>query len=493
MEEANTTSVRVLPLLLTREGWYLQMHARSGVSAPLLTSIERHVSMLAAARYAERNEAPPPFKLRPGLVPAIVGFYDQLMRHRRSVDAFERLMTADLEPSLELDRGARRLLRQTTFLASTFRRYETKIAAVGRVDEHGLRGLLTTDGVEAPFTRVILTVPDHVVDPTGLWPADYDLLTRQPALERIDVVVTDRVLDSGFYERITDLLPDIEEERIEAADAPSPVVVTPADSEHSHFVWRDREEELLAVIRSVKSTRLRPRAKDDPDVSDAVPLARRVGVVFRRRLPYLYLARQLFGQAGVPFETLDALPLAAEPYAAALDLVCSVVTSQYDRPSIIALLRSPHFAFAEGGQQLDVGSVQSLDQSLRDVRFAGGRAALVRLVRQWTESGSEAGIGSNAAAAAAASVAAHLAEELSPLEDVGPPSTLLETLAAFLERHATERTPPAPPHRTGEAGSHSPPRRGGRPWESAPGARRYRDLVRGSCLDAAALDREPDF
>ena len=102
--------VRVFPLLLTREGWYREMHHRIGEAPPLLSPVERHVAMLAAARQATRDGVPPPFKLRSRLIPAVVDFYDELMRHRRSVDAFERLMTADLEPSLELDRGARRLL-----------------------------------------------------------------------------------------------------------------------------------------------------------------------------------------------------------------------------------------------------------------------------------------------------------------------------------------------------------------------------------------------
>ena len=41
----------------------------------------------------------------------------------------------------------------------------------------------------------------------------------------------------------------------------------------------------------------------------------------------------------------DALPLAAEPYAAALDLVLSCVSANFARVPAIALLRSPHFDF----------------------------------------------------------------------------------------------------------------------------------------------------
>ena len=349
---AAAPSVRVVPFFLTRDEWYTEMHARLDGSASFLSALERHVCMLGSARQAEALDAAPPFKLRPGLIPAVVSFYDQLRRLRKSVDAFDRSVTTDLEPSADLDRGARRLLRQTRFLVATFRRYEAKVDALGRVDEHGLRSLLTRGSTTA-FTRVVVTVPDHGVDPLGLWPADYDLLTRLPGLEQLDVVATERVLDSGFYERIVDLLPGLQEERVSAESDRCPVVVTPPEGDQNHFVWRDREEELLAVARSVKASARNGRDSQRGDVT----LDRRVGVVFRRPLPYLYLARQLFRQARLPFETLDALPLAAEPYAAALDLVCAFVTSRYDRPSAVALLRSPHFDFESTGHT--VGSVGS--------------------------------------------------------------------------------------------------------------------------------------
>ena len=44
-------------------------------------------------------------------------------------------------------------------------------------------------------------------------------------------------------------------------------------------------------------------------------------LIVRQRLPYVYVAREVLRSAGVPCQTFDALPLAAEPYAAALDLV----------------------------------------------------------------------------------------------------------------------------------------------------------------------------
>src|SRR5205814_681197 len=74
------------------------------------------------------------------------------------------------------------------------------------------------------------------------------------------------------------------------------------------FVHRDREEELVAIARQIKNV-------------GAGPALDRIAVVFKRPLPYLYLAREVLSSAGVAYQTFDALPLAAEPFAAALDLV----------------------------------------------------------------------------------------------------------------------------------------------------------------------------
>jgi hypothetical protein len=70
-----------------------------------------------------------------------------------------------------------------------------------------------------------------------------------------------------------------------------------------------------------------------------IPPLDRIAVVFQRPLPYLYLARQVFADAQVPYQALDALPLAAEPFAAALDIVFSFAAAEATRGSLVELLR----------------------------------------------------------------------------------------------------------------------------------------------------------
>ena len=88
----------------------------------------------------------------------------------------------------------------------------------------------------------------------------------------------------------------------------------------------------------------------------------RIALVVHRPLPYVYLAREVLQSAGVPCQMFDALPLAAEPYAAALDLVFSFVTRQL-RPDRrwSRCLRSPHFRFgSDDGDARRVTSPRSI-------------------------------------------------------------------------------------------------------------------------------------
>ena len=407
----------VLPCVLTRDELYTELHRRVGDVAPVLSPIEQLVCGRAAADEALASGAEPPFKLRPGLVAEFLTLYDELRRRRRTIDTFERLLVEELEPSVELDRGARRMLRQTRFLVAMFRAYERQVSSTGRLDEHGLRALVLERGLRRPLCQVVVTVADRAADADGLWSSDFDLLARLPDLARIDVVSTAAVLDTGFRERLHDLLPGIEETRVEPAASSRPRLITPAESSgERYFTFRDREEELLSVIRHVK--------RRSP--------SERSAVVFQRPLPYLYVAGQLFASAGVPFATRDTLPLAAEPFAAALDLVLTFVSSGYARIPTIELLRSPHFRFAHNGRRFDPSVVGALDRNLVEARYVGDRDELGRLGTRW--SGSRAGRRESAAAVPAL-VAAALAEELDELTRPGPSSRLLDCVLRFLDAH----------------------------------------------------------
>ena len=155
--------------------------------------------------------------------------YDALHRNRRTVDDFERLVGTALESGASFDRGAARLLEETRFLAAAFRAYDVALAAAGLVDEHGLRArLLTLEAGATPLTSVVVAVPDLAAAGDGLWPADYDLLTRVAGLESLTVVATEALLGTGYLTRLLDTLPDVEVVAFAGDQPPAPVLATAA-------------------------------------------------------------------------------------------------------------------------------------------------------------------------------------------------------------------------------------------------------------------------
>jgi RecB family exonuclease len=410
------------PELVTRDELYDSFHSRLPLPPRRLAPWEREVMLHAAADEAVAAGVVPPFDVRPGLVAEMRRFYDQLRRQGQSVDRFEALLVDGLDGS---DRGAARLLEQTRFLAAAFRAYERRLGEA--VDEHGLRAHLLRTAAADPLRHVIVTVADWIADPHGLAVVDFDLLTRMPGLERIDVVTTERILRSGFHQRLHDWLPEIEE--VEASllgVGPSPVprlCVPPADDRRqldegqaAAFVLRDREEELVAIARRVRT------ASVEPD---------RVGVAFERPLPYLYLARAVFGDAGIAYQTIDALPLAAEPVSAALDLVIEFASSQFTRDAALALLRSPHFCLTKS--PVSRAAIAALETAMRDARYLGELDALRALAQDeavGTTLSKDAGVGEALSAITAA------AEELKLLVDRGSASSQIDVLADFFVAHA---------------------------------------------------------
>ena len=380
---------------------------------PMLSDAEREALLGVACRTARSRGFEPPFRLRPGLVTEMLRFYDTLRLNQKTVDVFERLTLGHLEPGAADDRGAERLVRQTRFLAAAFREFEERCRGAG-LDQHGVIERVLTAASPTPYRHVIVAVGDRAFDPNGLAPAHWDLLARIPGLEQLDVVATDRVVAGEFHEVIHGVLPGLDEVRFDGGSAPAPVLCVPSNGEVIHRP-RDREDEVADFARRVKaavrSGQLRAPA--------------RAAIVVHQRLPYVYVAREVFRSAGVPCQMFDALPLAAEPFAAALDVVLSAVGSNFARGPAAVLLRSPHL-----GLDVTPRDVDGLDRALAEQSYLGDPAALARLVAAWEQVADERGRMTRAARAGR--VLLRTAAELAPLQDARPVAAHLDILLAFL-------------------------------------------------------------
>jgi RecB family exonuclease len=402
------------PAFLTRDELYQELHRRSALPA-LLTPLEREAIAQAAARDAFALVPDLSFNIRPGLVAAMLRFYDQLRRQSQSVSRFGELIEEALGGDDTADRGAERMLRQTRFMVHALTGYERRVAASGGCDEHLLRSRLMDAAVDAPPRHIVVTVADWIADPDGLFVADFDLLARIPGVEAVDIICTAGTLASGFHGRIREWLPGLEEIDAAQSTAPSaertsprPALIVPAGAppEQPWFVRRDREEELLAMARTIGGS---------AQVAHAL--------VYKRPLPYLYLAPTTLGAAGIAYETADALPLAAEPVAAAVDLILDAVETSFSRDALVALLHSPHFDFA--GLAASRAAVSGFDRALSDKRYLGGIERLEAVVAEWPDDDTRA--------TARAGMA--IARDLQPLNAPATASHLLRTLKSILADH----------------------------------------------------------
>jgi RecB family exonuclease len=403
------------PLIGSRAELYQLLMERLPNPPRVLSGFEREAALAAGARDAEDSGASPPFHVRPALIAEMLALYDRIRRLGRTVDDFDRLLTGELEPAAESDRGAAQLLEQTQFLAASFRAYESRLIDGGAVDEHELRARLLATPATQPLRHIVVAVGDTPFDPDGFWPADVTLLTTIAGLERIDILATTGALDAGYLDRLRLAFVDIEEIAPNMASAPTAVLMTAGTD--PAFSYRDREDELEGVARRIKADRRR---------GEITPLDR-IGLVVARPLPYLYLAREVFAGAGIPYEALDTLPLAAEPYAAAVDVVLECAAANFTRRALMALLRSPHFRFEVDGAEIDRASLAALDAAMAEQRYLGGLDRLRGLDEHWPE-----------AARPAARAALDVATALSPLLESRPLIDQAELLRSFLDARDRE-------------------------------------------------------
>ena len=198
------------------------------------------------------------------------------------------------------------------------------------------------------------------------------MFTTLPGLQRLDLLATDGVLEAGYLDRVRLGV------RRDRRSASRPRLPTrrrcwscPTERRRMTRVdwhYRDREDELEAVARRVKAAAGRQpfdthRARGG--AATAVSLSRARGVCIG---------------ADLPFEALDTLPLAAEPYAAAVDVVLECAAANFTQAGVdgvVALSRiSASTAMAV---DLDRAAVSRLDQCLAAQRYLGGLDRLTAL------------------------------------------------------------------------------------------------------------------
>ena len=416
----------LLPDVLTRAEWLERLLGSLATPRRLLTRVEREILLDRASRMtgARARMRGAPFPLRPGLIAASLDFYDELRRRQRTVRRMAHALFAQLKVERDTDRGSDALIHQTAFLGLSWLAYERAVKRTETIDEHELRRLLLEEQPSLPYDHLVVAVADQPSDIRGLWPADFDLLGRLAHLSRVDVVVTDAVHDAGFRARLEEELPAIEEHRHEAAvGTPTLLRPTSGESEAMCFVSRDREEELRDVARAIRAR------------ATGGSLTERTAIVFHRPLPYLYLAQQVLTDARVPYQAFDALPLAAEPYAALLDVVMTMARTGGTRESSVELLRSRLLRLTMDDREIVAPDASALDLVLTERRATGDASSFPAEVQSYFGASRPRASLSPDGALRAARAAASAAAALAAFRDAADAASQVRSLSSFLRTH----------------------------------------------------------
>ncbi|MGH9390761.1 MAG: hypothetical protein ACRD1Z_14180, partial [Vicinamibacteria bacterium] len=364
----------------------------------------------------------PPFGLRGGLARRVLDLYDEILARSpleggdRGLDGFFARALEELDAPD--DEGAMKLAAQTRFLHASIEEYRSVLNGLGELgllDAPSAR--LALSGEDFPFERVF------VVGSETLGVADLDLLSKAPALAELFVVIPSPAneLPEPLARRFS-VVKAMEDGRADL-DSP-PRLLVPGREGELTFVARDREEAFTDVARLLKAL------EDD----GRLPPLHRIGVVVPRPLPYLYLAKKVFGEAGIPHQLQDSFPLATEPYVAAVDLVLELVATSSHRDSALALLRSPFFAF-DGVSEVEVAAFDELTLRFRE---PGGvdrfRALLSRLNRKPLQPSLPGVEGPDATARAIPALSALVSssDALAPLSEPGPLTAKIDCLRRYL-------------------------------------------------------------
>jgi CRISPR/Cas system-associated exonuclease Cas4 (RecB family) len=374
---------------------------RSSSAQALVDPLLREALLERAFTEVQDRGLVPPFRIHGGLARRVLDLHDEILGRsplERTEGGLEHFFARALEELEDPeDEGARKLAAQTRFLRASIETYRAGLVELGLLDVPSARIRLLSE--DFPFERA------YVLGDETLGVADLDLLSKARALSELYLVVTNGERQA------------------------QPRLVTPISGELA-FVARDREEAFRDVARLLKLL----------EEDGRLPPLHRVGVVVPRPLPYLYLAKKVFTEAGIPYQLEDSFPLATEAYLASVDLVLELIATGARRDSALALLRSPLFAF-EGVTEVEVASFDELTLRLREPggidRLERLKARLSRTPIQPSLPGMESK-DSTARALPAIDALLEATRALAAVAEETPLTAKIASLRSFLEERASD-------------------------------------------------------
>ncbi len=299
-----------------------------------------------------------PIADKPGFITAVAGFIAELKEGRVLPEHFSELGTTP----------------RVQDLAQIYSAYQEFLRARALADREGM-GWLALAALEA--NPQLCSDYDYAAADgfDELNPTQLELLHSLAArVERLEVTLTyqpERRAHARFAETFARLhVPSDALERL-APPRPEPLAhleqflfesnapQTHANGHVTITAAPDRVREVREIARRVKQLL----------IENVAPA--QIGVLFRALPPYADIARQVFGEYGVPYRVFHELPLASNPLIAALLNLAALSVNDFLWRETFDALRAPYFTFRE----LDAPTKANIERIVRAAIVVRGRAA----------------------------------------------------------------------------------------------------------------------
>ncbi len=315
----------ILPSISTTRVFLEEMVRGSFGNVTLIDPLLRQAILLKALKETEKAGFPPPFLIRNGLLYRILALYDHMYLTGNTLQTFTQ--RAFEEFNIQDDMGAERMAQQTRFLLESLTRYQAHLTSLKLDDASTLHQSLLKHDVSSPYSHIISLGPETLCH------GDLTYLMAVPTVETVEIIVPESM------ENFSSLHPLISNRALTSAYKKTftkpPMLFSPEENSEVVFTARDREEVLISITKLLK---LLAHKETLPEID-------RIAVVVPNPLPYLYLAKQVFEQAGIPYQIQDDFPLSTEPYLSAIDLIFDFIERTTEYLPAFQLLRNPFFDF----------------------------------------------------------------------------------------------------------------------------------------------------
>ncbi len=293
----------------------------------IIDPLLREALLDQAFTVASESGHPPPFTVRAGLSRIVFSLYDSLSLKGYNFEEFSKKILNEFD--ILGDVGAERMVQQTNFLLYSFRYYQKELQRLKLDDTVTIHQSLINSQIKNNYGNIF------IFGEKPLQYSEISFLLSFPKIDHLEIILPESMEEIHSIQILTTKI-TFSITRHKDSQRNSPTFLVPSREKDIVFTARDREEVFTSIAKLLKLLKR----------NNTLPQLNRIAIIVPDPLPYLYLAKQVFGQSGIPYQLKNGFPLSTEPYLAAFDLIFDFLEDDASHATSFSLLRNPFFKFS---------------------------------------------------------------------------------------------------------------------------------------------------